>query len=133
MLPPYYAFLHYCTYGRGTSLRTQVFSDTYSCDRYPEVPYLDAQAALCDDGSVTVFAINRSLTDELELQAVLHGFEDLRVEKHVVVTADDPKATNTEEAPDLVTPREDGNAACAGGKLQATLPKMSWNVIRLVK
>ena len=57
-------------------------ADAYSCDRCPEVPYLDAQAVLCDDGSVTVFAINRSLTDEPELQA--------------------------------------------------TLPKMSWNVIRLV-
>ena len=133
VLPPYYAFLHYCTYGHGTALETRVDSDTYSCARFPEVPYLDAQAVLSPDGSVTLFAINRSLEDELELDVVLRGFEDLRVEKHIVVTSDDPKATNTEEAPDCVVPTEDGNAEAAGGRVRATLKKMSWNVIRLVK
>ena len=133
VLPAYYAFLHYSSYGRGTALETRVQSDTYTCDRYPEVPYLDAQAVLCDDGSVTIFAINRSLSEELELETVLHGFDDLRVEKHIVVTADDPKATNTEECPDQVTPKENGNAVRADGKVHAVLQKMSWNVIRLVK
>ena len=133
VLPPYYAFLHYCICGHGTALETRVDSDTYSCARFPEVPYLDAQAVLSPDGSVTLFAINRSLEDELELDVVLRGFEDLRVEKHIVVTSDDPKATNTEEAPDCVVPTEDGNAEAADGRVRATLKKMSWNVIRLVK
>ena len=53
--------------------------------------------------------------------------------QHIVLTADDPKATNTEDCPDRVVPTEDGNAAVADGSLCAVLPKMSWNVIRLVK
>ena len=133
VLPAYYSFLHYSRYGRGTALETKVCADTYDCARYPQVPYLDAQAVLGDDGSVTLFAINRSLDEELELTAALRGFEDLRVEKHIVLTADDPKATNTEECPDRVVPTEDGNAKAENGTLSAVLPKMSWNVIRLVK
>ena len=133
VLPPYYSFLHYSLYGRGTSLETRVTSDSYSCARFPEVPYLDAQAVLNDDGGVTVFAINRSLDEELELSAVLRGFEDLHVAEHIVLTADDPKATNTEEDPDHVVPTSDGNAILADGNLKATLKKMSWNVIRLEK
>jgi len=131
--PPFYSFLHYSRYGRGTSLDTRVFSDTYESDRFPVVPYLDAQAVLCDDGSVTIFAINRALDDELELETELRGFEGMRVDKHIVLAADDPKAINSEEKPDNVVPTEDGSAECSNGKLTAVLKKMSWNVIRLVK
>ncbi len=133
VLPPYYAFKHYCDYGRGTALQTKVISDSYSCARFPEVACLDAQVVCGRDASVTLFAINRSLDDTLALDAVLHGFADLRVEKHIVLTADDPKATNTEFDPDHVVPRENGNAVMEDGKLHAELEKMSWNVIRLVK
>jgi len=132
-MPPYYTFMHYCTYGRGTALDTRVVSDTYSCDKFPVVPYLDAQAVLGRDGSVTIFAINRSLDEEMELTAELRGFEDMRVDRHIVLTADDPKATNTEQEPDNVTPAEDGNARFCDGKLTAELKKLSWNVIRLVR
>jgi len=130
--PPYYTWLHYCTYGRGTALETRVVSDTYSCAKFPEVPYLDAQAVLCADGSVTIFAINRGLEDELELSVDLRGFDGLTVDRHIVLTADDSKAYNTEEQPDNVVPAEDGNARIADGRLTAVLKKMSWNVIRLV-
>ena len=132
VLPPFYAFLHYCQYGRGTALETKVVSDSYTTAKFPVVPYLDAQAVLGKDGSVTVFAINRSLEEELELEVDLRGFENMYVSKHIVVTADDPKATNTEECPDCVVPTEDGNAVCKDGKVSAVLKKMSWNVIKLL-
>ena len=62
----------------------------------------------------------------------MHGYEEMHVDKHIVLTADDPKATNTEHDPDHVVPREGGNAGIRDGKLHAELDKMSWNVIRLV-
>lgn len=132
-LPPYYAFLHYCTYGRGTAMDTKVISDTYDCRDFADVPYLDAQAVMGDDGSITIFAINRSLDDALEMETELRGFEEYHVEKHIVLTADDAKATNTEEDPENVIPREDGNAVLEDGKVKAVLEKMSWNVICLKK
>ena len=132
-LPPYYAFLHYCNYGRGTAMDTKVISDTYDCRDFTDVPYLDAQAVIGDDGSITIFAINRSLDDALEMETELRGFEEYHVEKHIVLTADDAKATNTEENPENVIPREDGNAVCEDGRVKAVLEKMSWNVICLKK
>ena len=131
VMPPYYAYLHYSRYGRGTVLQTNVRSDTYSCEKFGEVPLLDAQAVRAEDGSVTVFAINRSFDEELELEVLLRGFGDLKVEEHLVVTSDDPAATNTEECPDNVVPTGDGGAYAEDGAVKAVLKKMSWNVIRL--
>ena len=131
VLPAYYTYLHYSKYGRGTSLETKVISDTYSCSVSDQVPYLDAQGVLGDDGSLTLFAINRSLEEELELKLELRGFETYKVEEHIILTADDPKASNSEEEPDKVVPSAEGNAAVENGCVAAKLPKMSWNVIRL--
>lgn len=132
-LPPYYAFLHYCQYGRGTSMETKVISDTYDSKDFTDVPYLDAQAVVDEENNITLFAINRSLDDTLEMQLELRGFEEYQVEEHLVLTAEDPKATNTEENPENVVPRVGGNAVCENGCVKAVLDKMSWNVIRLKK
>lgn len=132
VLPPYYTYLQYSQYGRGTVLETKVFSETYDCREYQKVPYLDAQGVLQKNGDLVLFAINRSLEEKLELEVDLRGFGEYQVEKHLVLTADDPKATNTEEQPDLVTPKENGSARWEGsGSVKAELEKMSWNVICL--
>lgn len=132
-MPAYYSHLYFNQYGRGTSLQTKVVSDTYDSKDFKDVPYLDAQAVLGNDDSMTIFAINRSLDDALDMAVELRGFEDYQVEKHIVLTADDPKATNTEADPFHVVPKEDGNAVCKDGKVTAQLEKMSWNVILLQK
>lgn len=133
VLPPYYAFLHYTQYGRGTALLTKVNSDVYDSKDYKDVPYLDAQAVVDAQDNITVFAINRSLEEQLEMSLELRGFEGYSVKKHIVLTADDPKATNTEDTPDAVKPAENGNARCENGCVKAVLDKVSWNVICLSK
>jgi alpha-N-arabinofuranosidase len=131
VLPGYYAFLHYSQYGRGTALRTQVESETYSTVDFPAAPYLDAQAVLADDKTISLFAINRSLDDSLALEMSLYGFDSYAIDEHIVLTADDPKATNTEQNPNAVAPKATEGAKIADGKLTAVLEKMSWNVITL--
>ncbi len=134
VLPPYYTYLLYTRYGRGTVLNPKVDSPRYDSAEYTDVPYLDAVPVLCDDGSITVFAANRSLTEELPLEVELRGFETgYSVEEHIVLSHADPKATNTEECPNNVAPRADGNATFQDGKLRANLTRLSWNVIRLQK
>lgn len=131
-LPPYYAYLQYCQYGRGYALETVVESDTYDCKDFSDVPYLDSQAVLTEDGCINIFAINRSLEEELDFDMELRGFGKFKVEKHMVLTAGDPKATNSEENPLQVIPHEHGNAVYNHGFVKAKLDKMSWNVICLV-
>ena len=142
VLPPYYSFLLYSRYGRGTVLMAKIDSPLYDSTEYTDVPYLDAVPVLGDDGSLAIFAINRSLTDELLLETELRGFvqekggddgqpqkEWTAAEMHVI-SHPDPKATNTEENPDEVTIHS-GTAQFTGGKLQAMLSPLSFNVIIL--
>jgi alpha-N-arabinofuranosidase len=133
VLPPYYAYLHFSKYGRGTSLAARIDSPKYDSTGYDGVPYLDAAAVLGDDGGLTVFAINRSLDEDLPLELTLRGFEDLQVEEHIVLESGNPRDTNTEQEPDRVKPRSRGGASIEGPGVSALLPKLSWNVIRLKK
>ena len=45
----------------------------------------------------------------------------------------DPKAVNTEAAPDTVVPQAGDPGTLDGGRLTIALPAMSWNMIRLAK
>ena len=133
VLPPYYAFLHFSAYGRGTVLIPRIDSPAYDSKDYSDVPYLDAVPVLNDDGCITIFAVNRSLTESLPLRAELRGFGyPYQPEECIVMSHPDPKATNTEEQPLNVQPRK-GMAAVEDGQLCASLEPLSWNVIRLKK
>ena len=131
MLPPYYAFLHYSRYGRGTVLIPRIDAPMYDTRDYTDVPYLDAVPVLNDDGTLTVFAVNRSLKDSLPLRIELRGFEGNYVPGEcITMSHPDPKATNTEGNPENVIPRA-GTADVEDGMLCADLVPLSWNVIRL--
>ncbi|OPX42786.1 intracellular exo-alpha-(1-_5)-L-arabinofuranosidase [Ruminiclostridium hungatei] len=133
VLPPYYTFLLFSKYGRGTSLVTAIKSPKYDSTDFTDVPYLDAAATIADNGDLTIFAINRSLEETLPLETELRGFSEYKVAEHIVLTSGNPKDTNTEENPNFVTPKSIGDARIDGNKVMANLPKLSWNVIRLQK
>ena len=88
---------------------------------------------LGDDGSVTVFAVNRSLTEDIALTADLRDFAGLAQVSHQVLHHDDTKAVNTEAQPDTVRPQPGPGGTLAGGRLAVTVPALSWNVIRLTR
>ena len=95
--------------------------------------YLDAVPVINDDGTLTVFAVNRSLTESMPLRIELRGFEGIYVpDECITMSHPDPKATNTEGNPDNVRPRT-GVADVEDGILCADLDPLSWNVIRLRK
>ena len=127
----FYPFMHASSYGRGTSLRAIVDSPLYDSREYTDVPVIDAAAVGGDDGSVTVFAVNRDLTEDVLLNVDLRSFGDLKLKEHLVLHHDDVKAVNTEENPDNVIPvsapvvmsEEDG-------RQQVKLHALSWNVLR---
>ena len=128
----YYPLMHASRYGRGTALKALVQSPVYDCSDYTDVPYVDAAAVLGDDGSITIFAVNRSLDKPAELSCDLRAFGPLRSAVHTILHHDDMKAVNTEEAPYTVAPSDIPCSAPDGGRLDAVLPAASWNVIRLL-
>ena len=128
----FYPFMHASCYGRGTSLRALVNSPVYDCRDYDAVPLIDSTAVMGDDGSVTVFCVNRDTAEDCELSIDLRAFDKLRFAEHIVLHHDDVKAVNTEEHPDNVASAAGAPASVDGGRASVVVPALSWNVIRFV-
>ena len=126
----YYPFMHASQYGRGTVLKAVVQSPVYDCSDYERVPTIDTAATLSDDGSVTVFCVNRDLSEPCLLDLDLRSFGDLRMTDHIILHHDDVKAINTEENPFNVAPATLPLTELDSGRAQIPIPPLSWNVLR---
>ncbi|MDQ3327416.1 MAG: alpha-N-arabinofuranosidase, partial [Chloroflexota bacterium] len=130
----YYPYMHTSRFGRGTVLNLQINSPSYADPTFDSVPLLEAVATLDEEREeATVFAVNRAQDGPLLLEGDLRGLPGYRVVEHLVLENADSMAKNTLDAPDTVTPHTNGDARYDDGRLTATLPKLSWNVIRLAK
>lgn len=128
----FYPFLHASRYGRGEALRLAIDSPRYESAGFGSVPLLEAVATHDPDaGTVTLFAVNRGQDAALPVEADLRGFPGLRVAEHLVLEHADPNAINTIDRPETVTPHNRGDATLESDRLMASLPAISWNVIRL--
>jgi alpha-N-arabinofuranosidase len=126
----FWPFLHASQYGRGTSLQPIIDSPVYSSADYDDVPFVDASAILADDGSLTIFAVNRSNNNDVQLYCDLRSFGALHFKEQIILHHDDIKATNTETAPDTVVPTLRRDCDLENGKVSVVLPGMSWNVLK---
>ncbi|MDX3803739.1 alpha-N-arabinofuranosidase [Streptomyces sp. AK04-3B] len=127
----FFPFAQASRYGRGTVLDVRVDSPTYETRKHGTADLLHATAVRAEDGTVTVFAVNRSRADALPLQVALHGLELTSVVEHSVLADADPDARNTLADPERVAPHPAEGTALTDGTLTATLEPLSWNVIRL--
>ncbi|WP_370656261.1 arabinosylfuranosidase ArfA [Paenibacillus pedocola] len=128
----YYPYMHASVYGRGTVLHPLITSPKYDSKSFTDVPYLEAVSVYNEElGEVTVFAVNRHLSEGLELAVDLRSFGATTVLQHTVLEHEDIYAANTRQNPGTVLPHDRGNASAEGGRVSALLPKASWNVIRL--
>ncbi|WP_040951923.1 alpha-N-arabinofuranosidase [Gorillibacterium massiliense] len=128
----FYPYMHASLYGRGTVLRPVISSPKYDSKEYTDVPMLDSAVVFNEKNEeLVVFALNKSLEDTLQLECDVRGFQNYRVEEHIVLEHEDAKAINTAANPSNVRPHTGGDAQIADGRLTAALPKLSWNVIRL--
>ncbi|MCC2683825.1 MAG: alpha-N-arabinofuranosidase [Paenibacillaceae bacterium] len=129
----FYPYLHASRYGRGIVLQPVVDSPKYDSAEFSDVPYLESVAVFNEDAEeLTIFAVNRSLEDALQLSCDARSFAGFRVLEHLVLEHPDLKAGNTAER-ESVMPHNRGDAQVRDGIVEAQLPKQSWNVIRLKK
>jgi alpha-N-arabinofuranosidase len=130
----YYPFMHAAIYGRGTVLDLRVKSPTYPNQQYGDVPLLDAVAVLNEEREdLTIFAVNRGQDGALPLEGDLRGVGSYRVIEHLVLEHANPVARNTLEQPGEVVPHNGGDARLEEGRLTATLPRLSWNIVRMAR
>ena len=125
-------------------LRAEISSPTYAA-RYndpqgplneyfdiPAAPYLKLSAVHDDKaGTLTLFALNRSLTEELPLRLSAGGFGKLAVKQALQLADTDLKAVNTKNEPDRVKPKPLTAVRVAGDRVEATLAPASWSVIQM--
>lgn len=118
----FYPYAHVLKYGYGSVLDAELKCDIYSTEKRQNIPYIEACTVRNDDtGEVTVFAVNRSLTEPCTLDIQQNG---MRKAEHIVLTADNIKAVNSADE-ENVYPISLSDAA------PIELPPKSWNVIRL--
>ncbi|SDG59015.1 alpha-N-arabinofuranosidase [Pelagibacterium luteolum] len=128
----YYPYYFASRFGRGTALNLVIDCPTYDSDAYSDVSYVDISAVHNEtDGTVTLFAVNRHPDESIDIDATLEGFEGLKVIDHQVMTHNDLEASNTRSAPSEVAPRQGNGAELKDGKLSASLPPYSYQMIRL--
>ncbi len=128
----FYPYLQASRWGRGSLLQLQIQSPAYEDATFGEVPFLEAAATLDEEREqAAIFAVNRSQDEPLRIDGEIRGLEGYEVVEHAILEHEDPRAANTAEQPDRVAPHGGGNARVQDGKVAATLPKLSWNLIRL--
>lgn len=129
----FYPFLHASRYGRGTVLQPVIDSPVHDTKNHENVTDLSSVAVWNEEKEeLTIFAVNRSLDEDLELLTDLRSMDSLRVMEHIVLECDDLKMSNS-ALKQNVAPKKTERSTIDGGRMTSLLKKASWNVIRLGK
>lgn len=140
----FWPFADFTNHGHGEVLRAKIVSDTYDTTYFdpagmddevrtavPNVPYLKLAAVHDGKGGLTLFALNRDLSQDMRLEVTARGFVNLAEAAATTLHDQDLFATNTKDAPNRIAPRQLEGVRVDGDRLFAVLPAASWNVIRL--
>ena len=122
----FYPFMYASAFGRGETLRAITESEKYLGEGNREIPYLLSSAIYnSEENELTVYAVNRSLCEDMALDITLEDFEGYRLAEHIELYSDDLLAINDKDtervAPKAVKESLDGFV---------TLKKHSWNMLR---
>ncbi|HKE92890.1 MAG TPA: alpha-N-arabinofuranosidase [Povalibacter sp.] len=126
----FHPFAQASRYGRGEVLRAKVDTPTFSTATHPDLPFILASVIHDpESGAVSVLALNRHTTDEIDLEIELRGLGARKVTAASELHHHDLKAINSRDKRDEVAPRDRSDIAITGETLRAKLKPLSWNVI----
>jgi len=129
----YYPYLHASKYGRGIALQPVISSPKHDTMDFTDVTDIEAIAVYNEEKyEVTIFAVNRNLTEDMELTCDVRSFVDYKIIEHIVLESDDMKIVNSYKS-EAVTPKSVDRSQLNDGMIASVLSKTSWNVIRLSK
>ncbi len=123
----FYPFMYSSVNGRGTALKSVIKCDSYTTTDDLTVPYLETSVIHnAENCELIIFALNRSLGEDMELSLDIGGFDNAEVIEHIELYAEDLKAVNTEDNA-AVLPK------CKKVKRSNSviLKKHSWNMLKL--
>ena len=120
----FYPFMYASLYGNGCTLRTVTECESYVTSDKRKIPFLASSVIYNEEkGEVLLYAINRSIDEDMELDVALEGFEGATLVEHVELYSDDLTAVN-----DASTQRVCARSVEIGASV--SLKKHSWNMLR---
>ncbi|MES2443093.1 MAG: alpha-N-arabinofuranosidase [Pseudomonadota bacterium] len=125
----FHPFAQAARFGHGNVLRAKIETGSFAAGGQEAAPLL--VTSIVDDpatGAATVFALNRSIDQAMELTVELRGMGERVLAEAYELHHADLKAVNARDAPDRVAPAAHPAAAIDGSILTATLKPLSWNV-----
>ncbi|MDR0818480.1 MAG: alpha-N-arabinofuranosidase [Oscillospiraceae bacterium] len=126
----FYPFLHASKFGRGYSLLPTVECQKLNTKSYSDVPSIESAAVVNDEqGELTVFIVNRDITNKQNLTLELGDLVGYSGCTHIKMSHSDLNAVNTVALPDTVKPGQT-TLPLSGGSISVTLDAASWNVLR---
>lgn len=128
----FYPYLHASQYGRGTALQTALRSSKHDTKDFTDVTDVQTAAVYNEEaGELTLFAVNRSVTEDVTLEADVRSFPQAVLLEHLVLEHEDYQQVNSCAAQAVCPITVGDRDVLDNGMLQSKLTKSSWNVIRL--
>jgi len=116
----------------GTVLDVRLDAPSHQTARFGDTPLVDAVATWDEaTGAMTVFVVNRSVDEPMELEVVVRSASRLRLVEALTMAADDPYARSTADDDTTLAPRPNPTAHLADGRLHVDLPPVSWSMLRM--
>jgi alpha-N-arabinofuranosidase len=126
----FYPFQLFRRFARGVSLAPRVLGPKLGTKKYGEIPVLDVSA--CRDaatGQSAVFIVNRHPAESVPTEIAWRGEAPKRVEFGHRLRGSDPKAANTFDHPDAVTPESLPGFPIRENAITLDIPPMSLTVL----
>ncbi len=117
----------------GTVLDARVTSDTYQTALHGEVALVDVVVTHDRrNGTMTVLIVNRSRSEAAPVRLGFAGFQPVGLGDCWTVPEDDPRLTNSAEAPERVGPRRNTTPIIVGPhQVTVEVPPVSWSLLTL--
>ena len=126
----FYPFLHGSLYGRGMVLQTPMDSPVHETAGHGAVSDVVSTAVWNqEEETLTVFAVNRNLEEDVQLNLDLRSFETSSPMEKLELAGYDLKEENS-AMQQRVRPQSSCDIQMEDGKAKAVLKKASWNVLR---
>ncbi|MGH6860425.1 MAG: alpha-L-arabinofuranosidase C-terminal domain-containing protein, partial [Phyllobacterium sp.] len=84
-----------------------------------------------DEGVLTLFVVNRHLTEKAELDVSLTGFAEAALFEHHAMEGYGLNDTNGPDRPDHVVPKQGAGVGVEDGNLKGSIAPLSYHVFRL--
>ncbi len=129
----FYPFAAMSKYARGNALKPIIDCPKYDCKDFTDVPYLESVASYDEENEeITLFVVNRSMEEDIQLDISLLGFEGYKVVSFDSMDGYDVKKENT-FGDESVKMHSNPLPIEEGKNTVANLKALSFNVIRFKK